>query len=284
MTFSIVATDGVDVGVAVASKFVAVGTFVPHGEAGVGAVATQCCANPRLGKAVLALIRQRLTAREAVEKALAQDPGKEQRQIGAVGIRGNAYGFTGGECPEHAGHVIGSGFVVSGNILAGPQVVEAMARAFETQRGELVDKLLAALEAGEKAGGDRRGKQSAAVLVLRPNGGYLGLSDVYVDIRVDDHPEPVAELRRIFKIWELALLQRDDPSDVVVKKDVAAEVQSILRRLGFYRGDVTGTWDEETEKAFREWAGYENFENKIRNDDKIWGSVYRYLKELSRRL
>jgi uncharacterized Ntn-hydrolase superfamily protein len=284
MTFSIVATDGVDVGVAVASKFVAVGAFVPHGEAGVGAVATQCYANPRLGKAVLALIRQGLTAREAVEKALAQDPGKEQRQIGAVDIRGNAYGFTGGECPEHAGHVVGSGFVASGNILAGPQVVEAMARAFETQRGELVDKLLAALEAGEKAGGDRRGKQSAAVLVLRPNGGYLGLSDVYVDIRVDDHPEPVAELRRIFKIWELALLQRDNPSDVVVKKDVAAEVQSILRRLGFYRGDVPGTWDEETEKAFRKWAGYENFENKIRNDDKIWGSVYRYLKELSRRL
>ena len=251
MTFSIVATDGVDVGVAVASKFVAVGAFVPHGEAGVGAVATQCYANPRLGKAVLALIRQGLTAREAVEKALAQDPGKEQRQVGAVDIRGNAYGFTGGECPEHAGHVIGSGFVASGNILAGPQVVEAMARAFETQRGELVDKLLAALEAGEKAGGDRRGKQSAAVLVLRPKGGYLGLSDVYVDIRVDDHPEPVAELRRIFKIWELALLQRDNPSDMVVKKDVAAEVQSILRRLGFYRGDVTGTWDEETEKAFR---------------------------------
>jgi len=115
-----------------------------------------------------------------------------------------------------------------------------MARAFETQRGELVDKLLAALEAGEKAGGDRRGKQSAAVLVLRPIGGYLGLSDVYIDIRVDDHPEPVAELRKIFKIWELTLLQRDDPSDVVAKKDVAAEVQYILRRLGFYRSDVTG--------------------------------------------
>jgi uncharacterized Ntn-hydrolase superfamily protein len=113
MTFSIVAIDGVDVGVAVASKFVAVGAFVLHGEAGVGAVAAQCYANPRLGKAVLALIRQGLTAWEAVEKDLAQDPGKEQRQIGAVDIRGNAYGFTGGECPEHAGHVIGSGFVVS---------------------------------------------------------------------------------------------------------------------------------------------------------------------------
>ena len=150
MTFSIVATDGVDVGVAVASKFVAVGAFVPHGEAGVGAVATQCYANPRLGKAVLALIRQVLTAWEAVEKALAQVPSREQRQIGAVDMRGNTYGFTGGGCPEHAGHVVGSGFVASGNILAGLQVVEAMAGAFETQRGELVDKLLAAVEAGGK--------------------------------------------------------------------------------------------------------------------------------------
>jgi len=284
MTFSIVATDGVDVGVAVASKFISVGAFVPHGEAGVGAVATQCYANPKMGGAVLSLIKQGLAAREAVEKALALDVGREQRQIGAVDIKGNAYGFTGKECPEYAGHVVGSGYVALGNILAGPSVVEAMAKAFETQRGELVDKLLAALEAGERAGGDRRGKQSAALIVLRPNGGYLGLSDVYVDIRVDDHPEPVAELRRIFRLWELVLLQREDPSDVVAKKDVAAEVQAVLKKAGFYRGEVTGVWDEETERAFREWAGYENFENKIREDDKIWGSVYRYLKDLSRRL
>jgi uncharacterized Ntn-hydrolase superfamily protein len=116
----------------------------------VGAVATQCYANPRLGKAVLALIRQGLTAREAVEKVLAQDPGKEQRQIGAVDIRGNAYGFTGGECPKHASHVIGSGFVVSGNILASPQVVEAMARAFETQRGSWWISYLRRLRRGKR--------------------------------------------------------------------------------------------------------------------------------------
>jgi len=251
MTFSIVATDGVDVGVAVASKFVAVGAFVPHEEAGVGAVATQCYANPKLGEVVLALVRQELTAREAVEKALAQDPDREQRQIGVVDRRGNAYGFTGRECPEYAGHVIGSGFVASGNITAGPQVIEAIARAFETQRGELVDKLLAALEAGEKAGGDRRGKQSAAAPLLRQNGGYLGLSDVYVDIGVDDHPEPVAEL-----CMGTGPVAEGDPSDVVAKKDVAAEAQSISKRLGFYKGDVTGMWDGETEKAFRGWAGY----------------------------
>ncbi len=240
MTFSIVATDGVDVGVAVSSKFVAVGAFVPHAEAAVGAVATQCYANPKLGKVIISMIKQGLAAREAVERALSQDVEKELRQIGAVDIRGNAYGFTGRECPEYAGHVTGHGYVALGNILAGPQVVESMARAFESQRGELVDKLLAALEAGDRAGGDRRGKQSAAIIVLRPGGGYLGLTDVYVDIRVDDHPDPVAELRRIFKIWELTLLQREDPLDVVLKKDVAGEVQEALRRLGFYKREPTG--------------------------------------------
>ncbi|AFA39332.1 hypothetical protein Pogu_1305 [Pyrobaculum oguniense TE7] len=284
MTFSIVATDGVDVGVAVASKFVAVGAFVPHAEASVGAVATQCYANPSLGRIILSAMKGGSIAEEAVRRALAPDPDREQRQIGAVDIRGNAYAFTGRACPEYAGHVVGSGYAAQGNILAGPEVVEAMAKAFEAQRGELLDKLLAALEAGEKAGGDRRGKQSAALVVLRPRGGYLGLTDVYVDIRVDDHPEPVAELRRIFRIWELTLLQRDDPTDVVSKKDVAGEVQEALRRLGFYRKEPTGVWDEETEAAFREWAGFENFENKIRDDDKIWGSVYRYLLERGRQV
>lgn len=283
MTFSIVATDGYDVGVAVSSKFVSVGAFVPHLEGAVGAVATQCYANPKLGRSVLDLMKQGVSAKHAVERALAHDVAREQRQIGAVDYKGNAFGFTGKDCPEYAGQIIGSGYVVLGNILAGPEVLESMARAFEAQRGELVDKLLAALEAGDRAGGDRRGKQSAALVVLRPNGGYLGLSDTYVDIRVDDHPEPVSELRRIFKIWELTLLNRDDPRDVVDKKDVAAEVQAILKRLGFYRWEITGVWDDNTEMAFREWAGHENFENKIRNDDKLWGSVYRFLKELANR-
>jgi len=276
VTFSIVASDGVDVGIAVASKFVAVGAVVPHAEAGVGAVATQCYANPRLGKVILALLKHH-SPREALEKALAQDAERELRQVGVVNARGEAYVHTGGKCPHYAGHVVGNGYAALGNILAGPEVLEAMAKAFETKRGELVDKLLAALEAGDRSGGDRRGRQSAALLVLRPGGGYLGLSDTYVDIRVDDHSNPVEELKRIFRIWELTLLQREDPSDVVSKRDVAAEVQRALKKLGFYRGEVTGVWDEATEEAFRDWAGYENFENKMRNDDKIWGMVYRYL-------
>ena len=277
MTFSIVATDGVDVGVAVASKFIAVGAIVPHARAGIGAVATQCYANPRLGPLILELLESGLNASDALTKAISEDPGKEERQIGVVSIRGDAAAYTGSKCPEYAGHIVGSNYAVQGNILVGPEVLEKMAKAFETKRGELVDKLLEALTAGDAAGGDRRGRQSAAIIVLRPGGGYLGLSDTYVDLRVDDHPDPVAELRRLFGIWELTLLNREDPNDVVSKTDVALTVQRILKGLGFYKGDLHGNWDEATEEAFRAWAGYENFENKVRSDDKIWGSVYRYL-------
>lgn len=283
MTFSIVATDGVDVGVAVASKFIAVGAVVPHAKAGIGAVATQCYANPRLGEQILELLSGGSTADDALRRALSLDPGKEERQLGVVSVRGGAAAFTGSRCPHYAGHIVGSNYAVQGNILVGPEVLESMARAFEAKRGELVDKLLEALMAGDKAGGDRRGKQSAAIIVLRPNGGYLGLSDTYVDLRVDDHPEPVQELQRLFRIWELTLLNRDDPSDVVEKSRIAMTVQRVLKALGFYSGELTGVWDEATERAFEEWAGYENLENKVRRDDKVWGSVFRHLLDEARR-
>ncbi|MGC8605943.1 MAG: DUF1028 domain-containing protein [Vulcanisaeta sp.] len=283
MTFSIVATDGIDVGIAVASKFIAVGAIVPQAQAKVGAVASQCYANPRLGSLILKLLESGLNTNDALSKALNEDSDKEERQVGVVSIRGDAIAYTGSKCSEYAGHIVGSGYAVQGNILTGPDVLERMARAFETKRGELVDKLLDALSAGDAAGGDRRGRQSAAILVLRPSGGYLGLTDTYVDLRVDDHPDPVAELRRLFSIWELTLLNREDPNDVILKSSVASTVQRILKGLGFYNGDVHGNWDEATEEAFKAWAGLENFENKIRNDDKIWGSVYRYLINEARR-
>ncbi len=283
MTFSIVATDGIDIGVAVASKFIAVGAIVPHLKVNVGAVATQCYANPRLAEQILELMSKGVSVNDAVNRALEADPDRENRQLGVVSVKGEVKAFTGSKCMWYAGHIIGSNYTVQGNILAGPEVLESMAKAFESKRGELVDKLLEALLAGDRAGGDRRGKQSAAVVVLRPGGGYLGLSDVYVDLRVDDNPEPVQELMRLFSIWELTLLNREDPSDVVDKARIAATIQRVLKALGFYKGEVTGVWDEETERAFEDWAGYENFENKIRKDDKVYGSIYRYLINEARR-
>ncbi len=288
MTYSIVAydPDTGDLGVAVASKFVAVGAIVPWVKVGVGAVATQAWANVRHGPVILALLEQGYTAKKAVEAVLAVDPKREHRQIGVVDARGNTYAFTGSKCIPYAGHIVGENYAVQGNILVGEEVLEAMAKAFETTKGELVDKLLAALKAGDKAGGDKRGKQSAALIVVRRCGGYGGCDegvDKYVDIRVDDHPNPVNELERIFKIWELTILEREDPNDVYDLRDVAREVQEALHVLGYYRGPIDGKLSNELLQALEQWMAINNFENKMRRDGKIWGTVYRFLLEEARR-
>jgi uncharacterized Ntn-hydrolase superfamily protein len=278
-TFSIVGFDKEtgDLGVAVASKFIAVGAIVPWVKANVGAIATQAYANPLYGSMGLSLLERGYSAKKVVELLTSQDPLREQRQLGIVDAKGESASFTGRECYPYAGHIVGDGYAVQGNILVGPEVLEAMASAFENTRGELVDKLIKALEAGDKAGGDRRGKQSAAIIVVREKGGYGGLSDKYVDIRVDDHQEPVKELIRIFEIWDLTLLNREDPSDVVKKSEVALIVQEALYRLGYLKRKPTGIWDNDTEKAFIDWVNINNFENKLRNDEYIWGRVYRFL-------
>lgn len=283
-TFSIVGFDPEtgDLGVAVASKFVAVGAIVPWAKAKVGAIATQALANVSYGPRGLELLAEGYSAEDVVRKLVGEDPLKEERQVGIVDSKGRAAAFTGSKCYSYAGHIVGEGYAVQGNILAGPEVLEAMVKAYENTRGELVDKLLAALEAGDKAGGDRRGKQSAAILVVREGGGYGGYTDNYVDLRVDDHEEPVLELKRIFKIWELIMLTREKPDDIVSKDEVAEEVQIALKNLGFYKGEITGRWDEETEKAFVDWAMINNFENKLRKDDHIWGTIYRFLVETRR--
>ena len=283
-TFSIVGFDPEtkDLGVAVASKFIAVGAIVPWAKANVGAIATQALANVSYGPRGLELLSKGYSAKKVVEILISDDPLRDERQVGIVDSKGEAAAFTGKKCFEYAGHIVGDGYAVQGNILAGPEVLEEMAKAFETTKGELVDKLLAALEAGDRAGGDRRGKQSAAILVVREKGGYGGYTDKYVDLRVDDHKEPVLELKRLFKIWELTLLTREKPSDIVSKDEVAAEVQRALKKLGFYKGEITGKWDDATEKAFTDWVMINNFENKLRKDRYIWGTVYRFLIEMTR--
>lgn len=283
-TFSIVGFDPEtkDLGVAVASKFIAVGVFVPWAKANVGAIATQALANISYGPRGLELLAKGYNAKRVLEMLISDDPLKEERQVGIVDSKGETAAFTGSKCYEYAGHIIGNGYTVQGNILTGSEVLESMASAFEKTKGELVDKLLAALEAGDKAGGDRRGKQSAAILVVREKGGYGGYTDRYVDLRVDDHPEPVQELKRLFKIWELILLTREDPNDVVNKNDVAMKIQRALKKLGYYKGEMSGAWNNETERAFRDFMLINNFENKMRNDNYIWGTVYRYLMKLAR--
>ncbi len=284
MTYSIVAVDvdRGDIGVGVASKFIASGSIVPWVKLSVGGVATQSWANVKFGPVILSLLENGFSPRRAVEAVLHEDPRRELRQVGVVSASGEAYAFTGRECIKYAGHIVGEGYVALGNILAGPQVVEDMARAFESTKGELVDKILAALKAGDKAGGDKRGKQSAAIIVVRPCGGYGGCDEGvgrYVDLRVDDHPDPIAELGRLFKIWEITILTREDPSDVVNMEDVAEKLQRALATLGYYKGPITGTLNPETIEALEGWMAVNNFENKIRGDGKIWGTVYRFLME-----
>jgi uncharacterized Ntn-hydrolase superfamily protein len=198
-TFSIVAynPERKEWGVAVASKYLAVGSAVPYGKAGVGAVATQSFVNPTYGPRGLELLAQGKSAAEVVQMVTDADGDKELRQLGVVDRDGNAAHFTGKRCVAWAGAKSGTNYTCQGNLLTGPEVVDDMARAFEESKGPFAWRLMAALEAGEKAGGDKRGKQSAAILVVRDRAGPNGLDDRAIDLRVDDHADPIPELVRI---------------------------------------------------------------------------------------
>src|SRR4051794_17063707 len=201
-TFSIVAHDPAtkEWGVAVASKYLAVGAVVPFGKAGVGAVATQSAVNITYGPKGLGLLGQGKSAEEVVKTLTDADEGKDYRQLGIVDAKGNVANFSGNRCNAWAGAKSGKHYSCQGNLLTGEEVVEEMAKAFESSQGPLAWRLMAALEAGEKAGGDKRGKQSAAILVVRERAGPNGRSDRYLDFRVDDHKEPVTELARILAL------------------------------------------------------------------------------------
>jgi uncharacterized Ntn-hydrolase superfamily protein len=261
MTFSIVArsAEGTALGVAVASKFLAVGAAVPAGAAGVGAVASQAYANLAYRADGLALLRDGVTAARTVERLVAADSGRDDRQLGVVGSVGAGVTFTGSRCHPWAGGTAGEGFAIQGNILTGPGVIDAMQAAWLAGAPEtpLARRLLAALTAGDEAGGDRRGRQSAALLVVRAGGGYGGTSDVEADLRVDDAPEPVPELRRLLELHEL-YFGRPDPATLLdLTGALAVEVADRLDRLG-HRAP-----DGDLDVALTAWAGIENLEERL---------------------
>ncbi|MGA7477130.1 MAG: DUF1028 domain-containing protein [Thermoplasmata archaeon] len=281
-TFSIVAYDRETAtwGVAVQSKFISVGSVVPFGEAGVGAIATQALANVAYGPEGLALLRQELAAPEVVRRLTEADAGREERQLGVVDAKGGSASFTGSKCMEWAGHVVGNGFACQGNILFSSEVVQAMARTYESTGGDILDRLLAALAAGQREGGDRRGMQSAALYAVRKGGGYGGGNDRWVDIRVDEHPSPIEELKRVFQIYDMTMLNREDPATLLgIEGDVARGLQHDLGVLGYYSGRLTGSWDAVSQAAFTRFLGEHNFENKVRDDGKVWPSIVNYLRE-----
>jgi len=279
-TFSIVAYDPAtgDLGVAVESKFLAVGAVVPWAKAGVGAIATQAWANTAFGPDGLALLASGLTAQEALDRLVASDDDAAHRQVGIVDARGNAATFTGAACLPWAGGRTGPGYACQGNILVSAETVDAMAETFATAQGRLWDRLLAALAAGQAAGGDSRGQQSAALLVVRQGGGYGGRNDRFIDLRVDDHPAPIEELQRLLSLHKLYLFP-SDPADLLpIDEAITRELQTIARRTGHYHGPISGVYDEATRQAMRTLVGIENLEERWRTDDQIDRVVLEFLR------
>src|SRR5215216_7490542 len=275
-TFSIVAFDpeANSLGVAVQSKFLAVGSVVPWARAGVGAVATQAMANYNYGPRGLELMARRKTASETVEALISADKDREHRQLGVVGGRGRAATFTGSECFDWAGGITGECYAAQGNILVGGETVEAMASTYEKTQGDLATRLLSALAAGQAAGGDSRGKQSAALLVVREGGGYGGDNDRVVDLRVDDHPEPIRELIRLRALHTLYFGETEDV--VAVDGEVRQDVEASLERLGYLE---EGAGDEALLDALSAFIRTENFEEREQERGYLDRAVLEFMRE-----
>ncbi|MFW9924278.1 MAG: DUF1028 domain-containing protein [Candidatus Thorarchaeota archaeon] len=283
MTYSIVAYDPIKKqwGVAVQSKFVAVGSLVPFARANIGAIATQAYVNTSYGPKGLELLQQGMTAQEVINKLISEDPNSSQRQVGIVDSFGNAASFTGKDCYDWAGHHIGKNYSCQGNILASENVIKDMSNAFENANGDLIEKLFEALEAADAAGGDKRGRESAAILIVQEKGAYDGGTDNYIDIRVDEHPDPIKELHKVFLIYDLCILNRDDPKDILkIENEVLSIIVDELIESGFYSGERVDKYTTNIQSAFTKWLHTNNFEVKERKDDYIFGSVYRYIKQL----
>lgn len=277
-TFSIVAADpgAGEVGVAVQSKFLSVGAAVPWVAADAGAIATQAWANTTYGPRGLELLRSGEPPERVVALLTGDDADAAQRQLGVVAPDGRSATFTGSACMEWAGGIAGSGFAVQGNILAGEAVVRSMAQTFAATRGALADRLVAALAAGQRAGGDRRGQQSAALVIAKPAGGYGGFNDRYVDLRVDDHAAPIAELARLLELHKLYFFPAA-PEDVLPIDDaLGKEIAALLARAGDLPPGAP--FDAAARQALVTFMHRENLEDRVRADGTIDRQTLGYLR------
>jgi uncharacterized Ntn-hydrolase superfamily protein len=279
MTFSIVGFDPIEKewGIAVQSKFLGVGAVVPWAKAGAGAVATQSYANTAYGPKALELMEQGESAQETLELLLAEDPEKEMRQVGLIDASGNPATFTGKECYDWAGGVTGTHFAAQGNILVDEETVQAMARVFTETNGPLADRLLAALDAGQEAGGDSRGKQSAALYIVKDKGGYGGFNDRYIDLRVDDHPEAIKELIRIYQLQQLYFAPSKPERIAAIEGEIKDELIHHLKRLSYLSNESAG--NEEVFKALTAYIHTENFEMREQSSGLIDLEVLDFMKK-----
>lgn len=272
MTFSIIGYDPNEKewGIAVQSKFLGVGAVVPWAKAGAGAIATQSYANTAYGPQGLELLAKGKTAEETLELLLQDDPEREMRQIGVIDAKGHAATFTGKKCYDWAGGKTGHCFTAQGNILVDEHTIETMANTFEKSEGTLAERLLAALDAGQIAGGDRRGKQSAALLIVKERGGYGGFNDRYIDLRVDDHLEPIKELIRIYSLQQL-FFSASKPEEIVpIEGKVKEDLIYHLKRLDYFEGDFA--------KSLTTYIHTENFEMREQKHGTIDLKVLEFMK------
>ena len=274
-TYSIVAADldASQWGVATQSKFLAVGSVVPWAQAEVGAIATQSYANPRYGPDGLALLRQGLSADDVAKRLTEADDGRDQRQLGVVDARGGSATFTGSACHDWAGGRTGEAYAAQGNILVSAETVDALAETFEATAGKpLALRLLDCLDAAQSAGGDRRGQQSAAVLVVEKDAGYAQLSDVVLDLRVDDHERPLEEVRRLYLLHDALFGSTAAEEWLDVDDALRAELTERLASIG-YAGPL--------EQAFTDWAGAENYEMRVEGVERIDPVVLEALRRMT---
>ncbi|MGF3105136.1 DUF1028 domain-containing protein [Rossellomorea sp. DUT-2] len=278
MTYSIVGYDPEEKewGIAVQSKFLGVGSVVPFAKAGVGAVATQSYANTSYGPHALQLMEEGKTAEEALDIITKDDPERPLRQVGLIDAGGNAATFTGEGCYDWAGGQTGKHFAAQGNILVDGDTVKAMAETFESTTGSLAERLLHALDAGQDAGGDSRGMQSAALLVVKENGGYGGFNDRYIDLRVDDHPSPIKELKRIYLMHQLYFKESEPGRVVLLEGEIQDEVERELTRLGYAKER------QSLHQSLKDYLHTENFEMREQDDNYIDLDVLDYMKKQGR--
>jgi uncharacterized Ntn-hydrolase superfamily protein len=280
-TFSIVAYDPDEDawGIAVASKFPAVGAVVPWAQAGSGAVATQSYANTTYGPRGLKMMGEGMSAQQALDTLIEEDEERTLRQAGLIDSQGRAATFTGEDCFEWAGGLTGDHHAIQGNILAGPKVVDAIADRYQASDEPFPERLLSALLAGDRAGGDRRGRQSAAILIVKPKGGYAGFNDRWIDYRVDDDEDPVPRLAELLKLHRLYFEKSEEDDVLAIEGEVLDSLLRIMVELGYKVSDGS-TYDEATRKTLREFIGNENFEDRTDLDNgTIDAPVYQYLVE-----
>jgi uncharacterized Ntn-hydrolase superfamily protein len=280
-TYSIVGADPAagEVGIAVQSKFLAVGNVVPWAKGGIGAVATQSWANIKYGVDGLKLLEEGLHPEEVIARLIAEDDGRETRQVGIVDIQGRSATFTGKECSDWAGGIAGENFAAQGNVLVSKETVDALAGTFQSTSGDLTTKLMEALAAGQAAGGDRRGMQSAALYIVKEGAGYGGGSDRLVDIRVDDHPDPIAELRRILGLYRFYLQKTKEGNVSKIEGGAAKLILSVLSKKGLYDGDLNAEWNEKLHDIFLNFSLIENFDERLQPYGYVDNEVLEFMKE-----